>query len=184
MVARLTPFVMAAAVYPSPPSAICSVACLWAALRLQERRLRFVQGPRARRHHRAGRPRPGGTDRPGEDRGRALFCCANAASDVTIECREVHGAGDIPIKKVPCRVTAIERLADDVIAIKLQLPATERMQYLAGQYVEFLLRDGKRRSYSIATPPHEDGPIELHIRHMPGAPSPTTCSAPGKASRP
>ncbi|WP_116600755.1 CDP-6-deoxy-delta-3,4-glucoseen reductase [Cupriavidus alkaliphilus] len=100
--------------------------------------------------------------------GRALFCCANAASDITIECREVHGAGDIPIKKVPCRVTSLERLADDVIAIKLQLPATERMQYLAGQYVEFLLRDGKRRSYSIATPPHEDGPIELHIRHMPG----------------
>ncbi|WP_422648126.1 CDP-6-deoxy-delta-3,4-glucoseen reductase [Cupriavidus sp. H18C1] len=100
--------------------------------------------------------------------GRALFCCANAASDVTIECREVHGAGDIPIKKVPCRVQSLERVAEDVIVAKLQLPATERLQYLAGQYVEFLLRDGKRRSYSIATPPHEEGPIELHFRHMPG----------------
>jgi len=100
--------------------------------------------------------------------GRALFCCARPTSDITIECREVRGAGDIPIKKVPCRVTSLERVADDVIILKLQLPATERMQYLAGQYVEFLLRDGKRRSYSIANPPHDDGPLELHIRHMPG----------------
>lgn len=100
--------------------------------------------------------------------GRALFCCATAASDITIECREVQGAGDIPIKKIPCRVATLERVADDVVVTRLQLPATERMQYLAGQYVEFLLRDGKRRSYSIATPPHQEGPIELHIRHMPG----------------
>lgn len=103
-----------------------------------------------------------------QNEGRALFCCATATSDVTIECREVQGAGDIPIKKVPCRVQALERLTDDVIVVRLQLPATERMQFLAGQYVEFLLRDGKRRSYSIATPPHAEGPIELHIRHMPG----------------
>ncbi|MGT2430092.1 CDP-6-deoxy-delta-3,4-glucoseen reductase [Cupriavidus basilensis] len=100
--------------------------------------------------------------------GRALFCCATATSDVTIECREVQGAGDIPIKKIPCRVASMERVADDVVVARLQLPATERMQFLAGQYVEFLLRDGKRRSYSIATPPHQEGPIELHIRHMPG----------------
>ncbi|TWG85807.1 CDP-4-dehydro-6-deoxyglucose reductase [Cupriavidus gilardii J11] len=103
-----------------------------------------------------------------ETEGRALFCCATATSDVTIECREVQGAGDIPIKKVPCRVQSLERVADDVIVAKLQLPATERLQYLAGQYIEFLLRDGKRRSYSIATPPHQEGPIELHFRHMPG----------------
>ncbi len=92
--------------------------------------------------------------------GRALFCCAKPTSDITIECREVQGAGDIPIKKVPCRVATLERVADDVIVTRLQLPATERMQFLAGQYVEFLLRDGKRRSYSIATPPHQEGPIE------------------------
>ncbi|CAJ0849882.1 CDP-6-deoxy-delta-3,4-glucoseen reductase [Ralstonia flatus] len=100
--------------------------------------------------------------------GRALFCCATPATNVTIEVREVHGAGDVPIKKIPCRVASLEKAAPDVTIVKLQLPATERMQFLAGQYVEFLLRDGKRRSYSIANPPHDDGPIELHIRHMPG----------------
>ena len=100
--------------------------------------------------------------------GRALFCCATPATDITIEVREVQGAGDVPIKKIPCRVASLEKAAPDVTIVKLQLPATERMQFLAGQYVEFLLRDGKRRSYSIANPPHEEGPIELHIRHMPG----------------
>ena len=103
-----------------------------------------------------------------EASGSALFCCAHAQTDLTIDVREIAGAGDIPIKKIPCRVAHLERAADDVVIVKLQLPATERFQFLAGQYIEFLLKDGKRRAYSLASAPHEEGPIELHIRHMPG----------------
>ncbi|TAK91262.1 MAG: CDP-6-deoxy-delta-3,4-glucoseen reductase [Burkholderiaceae bacterium] len=103
-----------------------------------------------------------------EANGFALFCCAKPHSDLVIECREVTGLGDIPIKKVPCRVASIQKPTRDVAVLKLQLPANDRMQYLAGQYVEFLLKDGKRRSYSMANAPHEDGPLELHIRHMSG----------------
>lgn len=102
------------------------------------------------------------------DRGMALFCCAVPRTDLTIEVREVVGAGDIPIKKLPCRVASLEKVTDDVAVLELQLPANERLQYHAGQYIEFLLKDGKRRSYSMASPPHRDGPLELHIRHMPG----------------
>jgi CDP-4-dehydro-6-deoxyglucose reductase, E3 len=101
-------------------------------------------------------------------RGMALFCCATAKSDLEIDIREVSGVGDMAVKKLPCRVNALERVADDVVVLKLQLPASERLQYLAGQYIEFLLKDGKRRSYSMASPPHHEGPLELHIRHMPG----------------
>ena len=100
--------------------------------------------------------------------GQTLFCCAVPTSDVTIEAREVLGVGDFPIKKVPVRVAKLERAADDVMIVSLQLPATERMQFKAGQYVEFLLKDGKRRAYSMATPPHADELMTLHIRHMPG----------------
>ncbi len=100
--------------------------------------------------------------------GHTLFCCAVPTSDVTIEAREVLGVGDFPIKKVPVRVAKLERAADDVMIVSLQLPATERMQFKAGQYVEFLLKDGKRRAYSMATPPHADELMTLHIRHMPG----------------
>lgn len=99
--------------------------------------------------------------------GKALFCCAHAHSDLTIECREIDGA-DIPIRKLPVRVVELVRLSQDVMVLKLQLPATERLQFFAGQYVEFLLKNGKRRSYSLATPPHHTGPVELHVRHMPG----------------
>lgn len=99
--------------------------------------------------------------------GTALLCCAHPESDCEIEAREVQ-AGDIAIKKVPCRVSSIERVTPDVTILKLQLPATERFQFLAGQYIEFLLKDNKRRAYSMASAPHQEGPLELHIRHLPG----------------
>lgn len=103
-----------------------------------------------------------------ETRGFALLCCAHAKGDLVVESREVKGFGDIPVKRLPCRVNALTRLADDVIVMRLQLPANERFQYLAGQYIEFILKDGRRRSYSMATAPHEEGFVELHLRHMPG----------------
>ncbi|MQR01811.1 CDP-6-deoxy-delta-3,4-glucoseen reductase [Glaciimonas soli] len=103
-----------------------------------------------------------------EELGFSLFCCATPHSDVTIEAREVTGVGEFPIRKMPTRIAKIDKVADDVVVISLQLPASERLQYLAGQYVEFLLRDGKRRSYSMANAPHKDEHITLHIRHMPG----------------
>ncbi|MES2104766.1 MAG: CDP-6-deoxy-delta-3,4-glucoseen reductase [Pseudomonadota bacterium] len=103
-----------------------------------------------------------------EAQGAALFCCARPHSDLTIEAREIQSSGDYPVKKMPSRVAKLEKLSDDVMLISLQLPANERLQYRAGQYIEFMLRDGKRRSYSMANAPHLDDKITLHVRHMPG----------------
>ena len=100
--------------------------------------------------------------------GLALFCCARPLTDVVIEVREVRRAGDIQIKRLPCRIESIERAAPDVAIVRFKLPANERLQFLAGQYVDFLLKDGKRRSFSLATAPHDDKILELHIRHVPG----------------
>ena len=107
---------------------------------------------------------------PADERvaGMALFCCATPLTDVTLEVREVNAARDIPVKTLPCRVQALERVTADVMVIKLKLPTNERMQFLAGQYIEFLLADGKRRAFSLASPPHADNLLELHIRHVPG----------------
>ena len=102
------------------------------------------------------------------EQGTTLLCCAHPQSDCTIEAREVDGMSDIVIKKVPCRVNQLERAANDVTILKLQLPSTEKFKFKAGQYIEFLLKDNKRRAYSMASAPHEDGPLELHIRHLPG----------------
>jgi len=106
-----------------------------------------------------------------EAHGYVLTCCALAQSDCVIEARTVPGAGEYPVLKLPGRVAALERAAPDVVILKLQLPANQTLRYRAGQYVDFILRDGARRSYSIANAPHTlaDAPVlELHIRLMPG----------------
>ena len=106
-----------------------------------------------------------------EAAGFLLTCCSTPQTDLVIEARTVPGAGEHPVRKMPCRVTSIERVAPDVALLRLQLPANDRLLYRAGQYIEFILRDGARRSYSMANAPHtqEAAPgLELHIRHMPG----------------
>jgi CDP-4-dehydro-6-deoxyglucose reductase len=106
-----------------------------------------------------------------EAAGYVLTCCGVAQSDVELESRQVTEAGAFPIKKMPVRVSTLERASHDVIVLRLQLPASDAFQYHAGQYVEFLLRDGDRRSYSMANAPHTQASqpsIELHVRHMPG----------------
>ena len=108
-----------------------------------------------------------------EAQGYVLTCCGTATSDVVLESRQVTHAGAFPIKKMPARVAQLEQLSPDVMRVKLQLPANDVIQYHAGQYVEFILRDGARRSYSMANAPHtliEGGApmVDLHIRHMPG----------------
>ena len=111
---------------------------------------------------------PGALSADEEARGMALFCSARPDSDLVIEVREVRGLGEIPIKKLPARVASLVRVAPDVAIVRLQLPANERLQYLPGQYVEIILKDGRRRSYSMAGAPGLVEQIELHIRHTPG----------------
>ena len=113
-----------------------------------------------------------------EAAGYILTCCGVPVSDVVLESRQVTDESAFPIKKMPSRVTALEKKSSDVMVIRLQLPANDTMRYHAGQYIEFILRDGARRSYSMANAPHTMlksdatppvGPsVELHIRHMPG----------------
>ncbi|MCB6183852.1 CDP-6-deoxy-delta-3,4-glucoseen reductase [Leeia sp. TBRC 13508] len=100
--------------------------------------------------------------------GKTLLCCAYPETDLTIEVKEVTGGKDIPVKTLPCRVHKIEKPADDVAVLYLKLPASERLQFMAGQYIDILMKDGKRRSFSLANAPHDDEFLQLHIRHVPG----------------
>jgi len=100
--------------------------------------------------------------------GYALFCQARPRSDVVIEARAIGAVKDIVVKKLPCRVQRIERPTDDVAILHLKLPASERLQFLAGQYIDFLLKDGARRSFSMANPPHDDEFLQLHVRRVAG----------------
>ena len=100
--------------------------------------------------------------------GMALFCQAVPLEDVVIEAREISAAEGIVIKTLPCRVVKMEKLSHDVMALDLKLPEGERLQYLPGQYVDILLRDGNRRSFSLASALRDDALLQLHIRHVPG----------------
>lgn len=100
--------------------------------------------------------------------GKALFCCAKPTSDLVIECREVGLASGIQTKILPCRVESKTQAAPDVLVMHLKLPANERLQFLPGQYVDFLMKDGSRRAFSLANAPHDDKTLELHLRLVPG----------------
>jgi CDP-4-dehydro-6-deoxyglucose reductase len=100
--------------------------------------------------------------------GYALFCQAKPLTDVVIECREISAIKDIQVRTLPCRVQKLQRLAPDVMMIHLRLPANERLQFLAGQYIDILTKSGLRRSLSIANAPHDDAVLQLHMRNYGG----------------
>jgi len=100
--------------------------------------------------------------------GYALLCQAEARSDLVIECRDVTTAADFPVKILPSRVQHMALVAPDVMQIQLRLPANERLQFRAGQYIDILLKDGSRRSLSLAHAPHDDALLELHLRNYGG----------------
>jgi len=103
-----------------------------------------------------------------EAAGLVLTCCAVPTADLVLESRQVSEVGAFTVKKLPTRVSSMVKKSDDVMVLTLQLPANDTFGYHAGQFVEFILRDGSRRSYSMASAPSGDAPMELHIRHMPG----------------
>ncbi|HEX4330691.1 MAG TPA: CDP-6-deoxy-delta-3,4-glucoseen reductase [Usitatibacter sp.] len=100
--------------------------------------------------------------------GKALTCCTHPLTDIVFEVRELSGARDLAIRTMPARVERVEKPAEDVAVLFLKLPTGERLQFLAGQYIDILLKSGKRRSFSMANPPHNDQLIELHVRKSPG----------------
>jgi CDP-4-dehydro-6-deoxyglucose reductase len=100
--------------------------------------------------------------------GKALTCCTHPLTDIVFEVRELSGAKDLAIRTMPARVERVEKPAEDVAVLFLKLPTGERLQFLAGQYIDILLKNGKRRSFSMANAPHNDQLIELHVRKSPG----------------
>jgi NAD(P)H-flavin reductase/ferredoxin len=101
-------------------------------------------------------------------RGQVLLCCACALSDVEIELEEGAALRESAVPVYEAKVARIERLAPDVVLLELALPAGQTIAYEAGQYLNILLEDGARRSYSFTAPSGETNRIELHVRRVPG----------------
>ena len=126
-------------------------------------RARLVEG---RIHYPRGRPL--GLTEEEVAAGYVLLCQAVPDTDLTVEAREIRRVTDVEIKSLPCRVERLEPMAPDVMAVFLRLPVVEDFRFRAGQYLDVMLPGGRRRSFSIASPPHDAGLIELHVRRVTG----------------
>jgi CDP-4-dehydro-6-deoxyglucose reductase len=100
--------------------------------------------------------------------GDILLCQARPRSDLVLDVRLVANASEVEIKTLPCRIAKLTRLAPDVMQVFLRLPAVESLRFQPGQYLDVLLDGGRRRSFSIANPPHDAELLELHVRRVPG----------------
>jgi CDP-4-dehydro-6-deoxyglucose reductase, E3 len=100
--------------------------------------------------------------------GNILLCQARPKSDLVVEARLIASVGEVDIKTLPCRIARLLPLAPDVMQVFLRLPAVETLQFQPGQYLDVLLDGGRRRSFSIASPPHDSELLELHVRRVPG----------------
>ena len=117
-----------------------------------------------------GRVDPGSTPAlglPGLTEDHILPCIARPLGDLTLDVLELGGRTPAP-RQLPCKVVRMQRLAPDVMALYLKLPAGERLPFRAGQYVDILTREGLRRSFSLANAPHDDALLEFHVRQVPG----------------
>jgi CDP-4-dehydro-6-deoxyglucose reductase len=106
---------------------------------------------------------PGLTEAEARD-GYALLCQARALTDLRVETREIRPAPDVEVKSLPCRIERMDRIADDVMAVFLRLPAVEELHFRPGQYLDVMLSEGRRRSFSIASAPADGRFLELHVR--------------------
>lgn len=100
--------------------------------------------------------------------GKVLLCQAHARSDLELDIDEIRRPEEVVVKRLPCRIERTQRLAHDVIALYLRLPSAEEFAFQPGQYLDVILPGGRRRSFSIASPPHDARLIELHVRHVAG----------------
>ena len=112
--------------------------------------------------------RPVGLTPEEERTGQVLLCQARALTDLVVQARLVANVADVEIKTLPARIARLTALAPDVMQVMLRLPTVERLPFHAGQYLDVLLEGGRRRSFSIASPPHDSELLELHVRRVAG----------------
>ncbi len=100
--------------------------------------------------------------------GDILLCQARACGDVVIATHEVRAAQEVTIRRLPCRIERAVPLSHDVLGLQLRLPVAEAFSFQPGQYIDVMLDGGRRRSFSIASAPHDARPLELHVRRVAG----------------
>lgn len=99
-------------------------------------------------------------------KGFILTCCRTASTELQLDIEDLGELGSIQVKTLPCRIDNLSHLSDDVIEVTLRTPPASCLEYLPGQYVDMIGKNGLRRSYSVANAPRKDGKITLQIRKV------------------
>jgi CDP-4-dehydro-6-deoxyglucose reductase, E3 len=104
-----------------------------------------------------------------EHRDHALLCQAHAETDLELALSDLEAVAKQRVQQVSARLTQKLLIAPEVLALRLEpeQPLSDPT-HLAGQYLEFVLADGKRRPFSIANAPRADQSLELHVRKVAG----------------
>ncbi len=102
-----------------------------------------------------------------KDANTVLMCSHTAVTDLVIEAEETGDVREIPLQQIMTRVRKIERLTPTMTILHLQTPRTQRLRFLAGQYVTLQGDDGSRADYPIASCPCDDRNLQFHIQRMP-----------------
>ncbi len=100
-------------------------------------------------------------------KGAVLLCRAHPRENLEFRAPELSQLSNSAVQKLPCRIQGLTRLTHDVMELKLRLPPRSTFHYIAGQYIDIMLRDGRKRGFSIANPPDFENSIVLHVRHVP-----------------
>ncbi len=97
-----------------------------------------------------------------------LFCQARPRSDLEIVPREIRRIDPNAKSAIDAKVLRVIDAADDVRVVQLRFPPGVRVKFKAGQYLDVILADGARRSFSMANAPQQSGLAVLHVRVVPG----------------
>ena len=100
--------------------------------------------------------------------GKVLPCVCTPREDTELEYVPASAPGAAAQRPWSATVESLQRLSPDVMQVILKLDSSERIAFYAGQYINILLDDGAKRSFSFATAPSVNDRIELHIRRIPG----------------
>lgn len=98
---------------------------------------------------------------------KILMCCCYAQSDIELSVPGYNSSRMPPVKTLPARVAAVDYIGDTAV-VRLDMPKKPPFVFLAGQYIDILLKDGHTRSYSLAGSPAHTEQLELHIRRREG----------------
>jgi CDP-4-dehydro-6-deoxyglucose reductase len=98
--------------------------------------------------------------------GWILSCVSSATTDLTLDVQDLGDVKLEPVRTLPCRIQALERLAADVMKVTLRLPPNSGFRCLPGQYIDVIGHGGLRRSYSVANAVSLSQHIELHVRKV------------------